>query len=143
MNFCFFSDLTCCYFQIFTFVLPLFFCPECCLLIRSAAYIQVQLSLEFSMEANSMNPDQTAPSTVWSSLIWVHIVFYNMHGSRKFCQRGSNFDNFFFFSLMRGGRIQIPLLAGHQRSASKTPFKWRFTSGPDDGPTLNARLVAL
>ena len=29
----------------------------------------------------------------------------------------------FFFSLMRGGRIQIPLLAGHQRPASEMPFK--------------------
>ena len=54
-------------------------------------------------------------------------------GSRKFCQRGSNFDIFvfvLFFSLMRGGRIQIPLLVGHQRPASETPFKWRFAGGP-------------
>ena len=29
---------------------------------------------------------------------------------------------YFFFSLMRGGRIQIPLLVGHQRPASETPF---------------------
>ena len=36
----------------------------------------------------------------------------------------------FFFSLMRGGRIQIPLLAGHQWPASETPFKWRFAGGP-------------
>ena len=36
----------------------------------------------------------------------------------------------FFFYLMRGGRIQIPLLAGHQRPASETPFKWRFAGGP-------------
>ena len=35
-----------------------------------------------------------------------------------------------FFSLMREGRIQIPLLAGYQRPASKTPFKWRFAGGP-------------
>ena len=26
--------------------------------------------------------------------------------------------------------IQIPLLAGHQRPASETPFKWRFAGGP-------------
>ena len=49
----------------------------------------------------------------------------------------------FFFSLMRGGRIQIPLLVGHQWPASETPYKWRFTGGADDDPTLNARLVAL
>ena len=62
-----------------------------------------------------------------------------MRGSRKFCQRGSNFGNvfllffvclFFFFSLMKGGRIQIPLLASHQRPANETPFKWRFAGGP-------------
>ena len=29
-----------------------------------------------------------------------------------------------------GGRIQIPLLAGHQRPTSETPFKWRFAGGP-------------
>ena len=42
-----------------------------------------------------------------------------MCGSRKFCQRGSNFDNvfFFFFSLMRGDRTQIPLYAVHHRLA--------------------------
>ena len=33
----------------------------------------------------------------------------SMRGSRKFCQRGSNFDNNFFFKLMRDGRIQVPL----------------------------------
>ena len=58
-----------------------------------------------------------------------------MRGSRKFCQRGFNADNvffffLFFFNLMRGGRIQKPLLASHQRPASETPFKWRFAVGP-------------
>ena len=39
-------------------------------------------------------------------------IIHAMRRSRKFCQRGSNFDRvffLFFFSLMRGGRIQIPL----------------------------------
>ena len=36
----------------------------------------------------------------------------------------------FFFSLLRGGRIKIPLLAVHHRSASETPFKWRFAGVP-------------
>ena len=36
---------------------------------------------------------------------------------------------FVVFSLMRGGRIQIPLLAGHQRTASEMPFKWSFAGG--------------
>ena len=35
--------------------------------------------------------------------------------------------------------MQIPLLAGHQRPVSETPFLWRA----DDGPTLNAGLVDL
>ena len=35
-----------------------------------------------------------------------------------------------FFSLMRGVTIQIPLLAGHQRPTSVTPFKLRFAGGP-------------
>ena len=38
------------------------YCPEeCCLLCSSAANIQVHLRLDFIMETNSMNPDQTAP----------------------------------------------------------------------------------
>ena len=58
-----------------------------------------------------------------------------MRGSRKFCQRGSNFNFFFFFCvcfffLMRGGRIQIQLLVGHEWPASETPLKWRFAGGP-------------
>ena len=32
----------------------------------------------------------------------------------------------FFFSLVRWGRIRIPLFAGHHRPARETPFKWRF-----------------
>ena len=46
-----------------------------------------------------------------------------MHGPRKFCQRGSNLDNF-FFRLMSGERMA---------------FRWRA----DDGETLNAGSIAL
>ena len=35
-----------------------------------------------------------------------------------------------FFSLSRGGRIKIPLLAGHHQPASETPFRWRFAGVP-------------
>ena len=45
-----------------------------------------------------------------------------MRGSRKFCQRGSNFDNV-FFSIVDEGR---------------EAFRWRA----DNGPKLNAGLVA-
>ena len=61
-----------------------------------------------------------------------------------------NFDNAYFRifygekagSKYRKIRIQIPLKVGHHRPVSETPFKcvcWRA----DDGPTLNAGLVAL
>ena len=53
-----------------------------------------------------------------------HYLLRCMRGSRKFCQRGSNF--FFFFFLIRGKRIQIALKVGHHWPASETPFKWRF-----------------
>ena len=40
-------------------------------------------------------------------------------------------------SLIRGGRIQTPLLAGRW-PASETPFKMAFCWWADDDPTLNA-----
>ena len=59
-----------------------------------------------------------------------------------FCMRGSFVRGVqlwkHFFSLMTGGRIKIPQSAGHHRPASETSFK-----SADDGPTLNASLVAL
>ena len=53
----------------------------------------------------------------------------------SFVRGGPTLTGFFllffcFFSLMRERRIQIPLLAGHQRDASETPFEWRFAGGP-------------
>ena len=66
-----------------------------------------------------------------------------MRGSRKFCQRGSNFDNDFYvfhFSLTRGGRIQIPLLADNRSTAhQRNAIRWQA----NDCQTLNAGLVAL
>ena len=62
-----------------------------------------------------------------------------IRGSRKFCQRGSNFDKFFFLLLVDEGReypnttISGPSLA-RQRNAIEMAFRWRA----DDGPTLNA-----
>ena len=64
-----------------------------------------------------------------------------MRGSRKFCQRGSNFEAFF---LVDEGREDPnttksgPPLA-RQRNAIEIAFHWRV----DDGPTLNASLIAL
>ena len=66
-----------------------------------------------------------------------------MRGSRKFCQRGSKFEVFFAFLVDEGiedpnTAINGPLLA-HQRNAISMAFRWRA----DDGPPLNAGLVAL
>ena len=36
----------------------------------------------------------------------------------------------------------ITIIAGHDRSTSETPFKMEFRWPADDGPTLNAGLVA-
>ena len=63
---------------------------------------------------------------------------FDMRGSRKFCQKGSNSDNVFFF-LMRGERIQIGIKEGNHRPPAKRHYPW----WADEGPTLNAGLVAL
>ena len=63
-----------------------------------------------------------------------------MRESRKFCQRGSNFD--IFFKLMSGERIEIPLkraIIARQRNAIAMAFCRRT----DDGPLVNAGLLAL
>ena len=51
---------------------------------------------------------------------------------------------------MGGGRIKIPLLAGHYLLASgplsarqRNAIRMAFLRRVDDGPTLNAGLVAL
>ena len=58
----------------------------------------------------------TPPPPPWSSMIFEYYICYtqlHMRGSRKFCQRVFKIWqlNFllFFFSLMRGARIKIPL----------------------------------
>ena len=68
---------------------------------------------------------------------------YCMPGSRKFCQRGSNFDIFWVFLAYKGiddlnTTISWPSSA-HQRNVIFMAFRRRA----DDGPTLNAGLVAL
>ena len=63
-----------------------------------------------------------------------------MRRSRKFCQRGSNFDFFLFDEGRKDPNTTIsgPSMAG-QRNAVQIAFRWQA----DDGPTLNAGLVAL
>ena len=52
-----------------------------------------------------------------------------LHGSRKFCQRGSYFVNVFF--LVNEGRDDPNTTIGGPTSArQQTPLKWRFTVVP-------------
>ena len=50
-------------------ILPNCFVLKCCLLFMSAAYIQVYFRLDFIVEANTMNPDQTATKKVVKSRV--------------------------------------------------------------------------
>ena len=70
----------------------------------------------------------------------------NMRGSRKFCQRGSKFDNVFYsisFYVDEGREDPNTTISGPssacQRNAIEMAFRWRT----DDGPTLNAGFVSL
>ena len=68
-----------------------------------------------------------------------------MRGSRKFCQRGSNFDGFFFgyrFLVNEGRGPKYHLkraIIGPPAKRHLMAFRW----WADDGPTLNAGLVVL
>ena len=54
-----------------------------------------------------------------------------MRGSRKFCQRGSNSDKFFFVLFFRGERgAKNHNEQAKFRPTSKTPLKWRFADRP-------------
>ena len=57
-----------------------------------------------------------------------------MRGSRKFCQRGSNFDNV-FYSWWEEPNATI---SGPSSARQRNAIKWS-----DYGPTLNASLLAL
>ena len=73
-----------------------------------------------------------------AALNWLNISWHSMHGSRKFCQRGSsNFDNVFLVE----GREDLNQTNTAIRGPSSTRQRrnWRA----DDGPTSNADLAAL
>ena len=66
-----------------------------------------------SIVSSNFDPRSSIVKSVCDWRLSVVIILL-MRGSRKFCQRGSNFDNVFLFvwffcSLMRGEKIQIPL----------------------------------
>ena len=73
-------------------------------------------------------------------------AFKFMHGSRKFCQRGSNFEkvSFLFYFFLEGR--EDPNKYHYKRAIIDSPAKRHlnaFCWQADDGPTLNAGLVAL
>ena len=74
------------------------------------------------------------------SFHWLFLVVIIKHGSRKFCQRGSNSDTV----LVDEGRddpntAKSGPSSAHMRNAINMAFRW-----PADGrPTLNAVFVAL
>ena len=79
-------------------------------------------------------------STRLCHLLVIHTCYF-MRGSRKFCQRGSNFDNIFLIDEGRedlNTTISRPSSA-RQENAVLMVFHWLT----DDGPTLNDGLVAL
>ena len=74
----------------------------------------------------------------------IHIVSYiDVMFSKTACADPESFARRGPTFFIKGKRIQRALKAGHYRPASDTPFKWSFTDGADDGPTLNAGLAAL
>ena len=65
-----------------------------------------------------------------------------MRGYRKFASGSPTLTTYFFIHFfMRGEWIQNALKEGYHRPASETSFTFRWRA--DDGPTLNACLVAL
>ena len=66
-----------------------------------------------------------------------------MRGSRKFCQRVSNFGDVFFLLVDEG--IEDPNTAknGPSSARQRNAVSMALRRWADDGPTLNAGLVAL
>ena len=52
-----------------------------------------------------------------------------MRGSRKFCQRGSNFDNV-FLKVDEGREDPSPTLSGPSSARQRTGINWRFAGMP-------------
>ena len=65
----------------------IFLSKKSCLLIRSAAYFQMQTN--FITEANTMNPDQTAPygSNKMPDLIWIQKVWHSEDTLKEFFEK--------------------------------------------------------
>ena len=65
-----------------------------------------------------------------------------MCGSRKFCQRGSNFDNVFFLLLLADEGVLYTTIS-RPLSARQRNAKWHNAGVPRMAKHLNAGSVAL
>ena len=67
-----------------------------------------------------------------------------MRGSRKFYQRGSKFDNvFLLFFVDEWRKDQNTTKSGPLSARQQNAIRMAFLRRVDDGPKLNAGLVAL
>ena len=64
-----------------------------------------------------------------------------MHVSRKLCQRGSNFDNFFLVD--EGRKDSNTTISGPSSARQRYAIKMTFRRRVYDSPTSNAGLVAF
>ena len=65
-----------------------------------------------------------------------------MSGSRKFCQRVSNFDNA-FLKFDEGMKDPNTTISGPSTAHQQNAILMAFRRRPDDGPTLSVGLVTL
>ena len=66
-----------------------------------------------------------------------------MRGSRKFCQRGSNFDGFFSVLVDEGREDPITTISGPSSACQRNAILMAFHWHADGGPLLNSGSVAL
>ena len=72
-----------------------------------------------------------------------HLLGEYLHGPRKFCQRGPNSENVFFFIIDEGREGPNTTKIGPSSTGQLNAIEMAFHWWADDGPTLNAGLVAL
>ena len=66
-----------------------------------------------------------------------------MRGSRKICQRGPTLTTFFFVFSVEGREDQKTTISEPSSARKRIAILITFRCRADNGPTLNAGLVAL
>ena len=90
-------------------------------------------------DGKTLKEERQSDRQIERLLLQLRVLEIGMRRSRKFCQRGSNFD--VFFSLFDEGRKGPNTTFSGQSTARELEmaFGWRA----DDRPTVNTGLVAL